>query len=327
MTRSMLWLNETDLRAAGAADHLRARADIEEALRLHAAGAAEMVPENVLPTGPDPREKAYGLPARLEGEYGVAGLKWTMHRAAADPSLPANSSLTLLNRLEDGQPEAILESGFLTCMRTAAVTGLALSRFAPLAPRRIALLGAGAQARGHLDMLAALFPEAQVTVWNRTTERAHAMAGRHPGTAVSEALDDAVADVDAILSCTSAPEPILDARAVRPGRLIAQIGFNEVSFDAIEATDDVCVDAWGDFADRSAKSLFRLYRAGRFSADRIAADLSDPACATWRPDPARSVFFSSFGLNIFDIALAARLVRDARALGLGQALPLAAGQE
>ena len=61
---SELFLTKADLIAAGALDWDAALDDIHDALALLKRGEAEMAAENVLPLGPDPRDKGYGLPAR-----------------------------------------------------------------------------------------------------------------------------------------------------------------------------------------------------------------------------------------------------------------------
>ena len=104
--------------------------------------------------------------------------------------------------------------------------------------------------------------------------------------------------------------------------MIVQVGYHEVSFAAIKASSQVVVDAWGDFAERSAKSLFQMYRAGEFAAQDVAATLETLVIDGWRPAADDSVYFSSFGLNVFDIALAARVLAAAEQQQLGTLHPL-----
>jgi len=84
----------------------------------------------------------------------------------------------------------------------------------------------------------------------------------------------------------------------------------------------VVVDLWGDFCQTSAKSLFQMYRSGAFAAESVAADLSNLLLDNWQPASNDKVYFSSFGLNIFDIALAARLLQQATEPALGSLFPL-----
>ncbi|MCE7029334.1 hypothetical protein [Jiella avicenniae] len=321
------YLSRADVIAAGGADFRLAVEDVRAATRLLRAGEASMVAESVLPVSCDARENAYGLPASLGGAIDAAGLKWAMHRAAPLGDRPSITSATFVNRLSDGRPLGLVESALLTRMRTAAVTAVAMEMLPKGSIRSVAVLGAGAQARAHVEMVRALFPEvAEIRLWNRTAGRRDALLaevfeGEDPALRPAETIRAAVEPADVVLCCTTSPEPLLGPDVVRAGRLVVQIGYHEVFFDAIDAFDHVVVDLWGDFADRSAKSLFKMYRAGRFEPGRVAADLAAVVVDGWRPPAGASVYGSSFGLNLFDIALAARVLRRAEAEGIGALLP------
>ncbi|WP_062015420.1 ornithine cyclodeaminase family protein [Aureimonas sp. AU4] len=325
---SLRYLSRADALRAGGGDWAPALDDVREATRLLRSGEAVMVPESVLPLGGDPRANAYGLPARLGGRFDAAGLKWAVHRAEPDGEVPSITNVTLVNRLSDGRPLGFVESAHLTRMRTAAVSALAMRSLATSPIRQVAVLGAGAQARAHIEMVRELFPGVEtIPVWNRTEARRDALTADFAGKAgpplrPAATPEDAVRDAEVVLCCTIAPEPIVGAGALRPGRLVVQVGYHEIDFALIEAADHVVVDLWGDFAERSAKSLFQMYRAGRFAPQDVSADLPALVVDGWRPAPGASVVFSSFGLNIFDIALASRLLRDAERDEIGTLLPL-----
>jgi ornithine cyclodeaminase len=308
-------LSRSDVAAAGGGDIAAAMADIRHCLALLRAGDAEMPAETSVRLGPPEgrQARAYALPARVGDR---AGVKWTAHRPPG--SAPAVMSLTAVNEAATGMPIGVVESALLTATRTAATSAsVLLAR----PPRRVALLGAGVQAAAHLRMLAALFPGLQsVALWNRTPARAAGLvAASHapwPITSVAR-LEVALDGADTVITCTNADTPLLGPTAMLPGRSILQVGYNEVSFDAIDRADAVVVDLWGEFRLTSAKSLFQMHRAGRFAAGRVAADLAAVVLDGWRPAEAAAVYFSSFGLNLFDIALAARVLRVAEARGIG----------
>lgn len=324
---TMRYLSRADAITAGALDWNLAVKDVREATRLLHIGQAAMVAESVMPLGEDPRSKAYGLPAYVGGVYDAAGLKWTLHRAEPANDLPSITSTTLINVLSDGRPLGMVESALLTRIRTAAVSAIAIESLRP-DPKTITILGAGAQAQTHLDMVLARFPGVKtIHLWNRTAARcaaliATAKAPTNLRLMPHDDLETALAETDVILSCTSSPHPFIAPSAVRGGRLIVQVGFHEAHFETISTCDCVTVDLWGDFADKSAKSLFQMYRAQRFTVTEVAADFPAMVVGSWRPPEGASVYFSSFGLNIFDIALAARLLRQAEALNIGTPLPI-----
>lgn len=315
-------LDEATVSQLGGGDVALALEDVKAVIQLMRLGEAQMPAENHIDLG-TPLGKAYALPARVGGTYNAAGVKWTAHRPQRPDALPAALALTLINDAQSGIPRGLLASGALTAARTAAVSALALQLAAPRPVKRVLLLGAGLHAQAHLRMLQQLFPQLeQIGVWNRSPFKLSALREVQIETDLQLALAQ---PYDAVLTCTSADQPIVDAAAVRPGRIIVQVGYHEVSFAAIKASSKVVVDAWGDFARRSAKSLFQMFRAGEFSEQDVAADLTALLLDNWRPQPDDSVYFSSFGLNVFDIALAARVLQAAEHDELGSLQSLFSG--
>ncbi len=308
----MRLLDRADVVAAGGDDVVNAMEVIRHALAELRSGRAEMPPENSVSLGADGRARAYALPARV-GD--AAGVKWTAHRP--EGHVPSIASFTMVNDAVTGLPLGLVESALLTATRTAATSAFMLMA---RPPRRVALLGAGVQARAHLRMLSALFPDLDaVTIWNRTAARAHALASVDAPFPldVCSSAEAALDQADTVITCTNAAAPILDSDAVQPGRTILQVGYHEVSFEAIERADQIVVDLWGEFRMTSAKSIFQMHRAGRFNARRVDADLASLALDRWRPGTGASVFFSSFGLNVFDVAIAANVLRLAKSQDIG----------
>ena len=324
------YLNAADVNSLGGMDPLLARADVIDVLAQLRAQSASMPAETSVPL--DGGGRAYALPARTSGKFAAAGVKWTAHRPDPSDGLPHALTLTLISDAQLGVPRGLVESAGLTAVRTAAVSGLALQHAAPRpigAGSRIAVLGAGLQAKAHLAMLASCHPDIAVLgLWNRTTERVDTLLQNHvlPNACQIERYEQ-VEDLlsqhwDAILCCTAARVPFLDERVMAHGRIVLQIGQDEIHFDAIAKASSVVVDSWGSFCETSAKSLFRMYRAKHFDVNDVSADLAEAVHGKWRPAPDAAVYFSSFGLNVFDIALAARVLQNAADTGIGTSLPL-----
>ncbi|KAB7896689.1 ornithine cyclodeaminase [Rouxiella sp. S1S-2] len=325
MNGGFRYLSQQNVAELGGADTQEAFNDACDVVTLMRQGETEM-PAEIHVTLQGERGKTYALPAKVGGRFNAVGVKWTAHRPDADDGLPQSMPLTLVNRADSGLPLGLVESSALTAARTAAVSAIALRYAAPRKVRRVLLLGAGVQAIAHLEMLGQLFPELEcVNWWHR---RPQLLINNTPTTLpwpVHEYADlpQAIAlENDAILTCTSAAEPLIDADAIRPGRIVIQVGYHEVSFAAINRCSRVVVDLWGDFCESSAKSLFQMYRAGQFSAGRVDADLGNLLLDGWRPAADDSVYFSSFGLNVFDVALAARVLTRATERNVGTLLSL-----
>lgn len=322
MSVGFRYLNQQDVINAGGTDPHLAWLDVCDTVTLMRQGQAEMPSETHVSLAGQ-RGKAYALPARVGGRFNAAGVKWTAHRPDADDGLPQAMALTLVNRADNGLPLGLVESGMLTAARTAAVSALALRYAAPREIKRVLVIGAGVQARAHLSMLSQLFSGLDCVNWWHRSATPLEVDFSTPWPLVQQTeLFPLSPEIDAIITCTSAAEPFLDTEAIRPGRLVVQVGYHEVSFAAIKQSSRVVVDLWGDFCNTSAKSLFQMYRAGEFSAGQVAADVANLLIDGWRPHEDDSVYFSSFGLNVFDIALASRVLNRAATTDAGSLLPL-----
>ncbi|MBU9825401.1 ornithine cyclodeaminase [Rahnella perminowiae] len=324
MTQGFRYLSQQDVMTLGGTQAQAALDDIRDVVTLIRQQQAQMPSETHVTLGGD-RGKAYALPASVGGRFNAAGVKWTAHRPDAHDGLPQAMAMTLINRADNGLPLGLVESAALTATRTAAVSALALRHAAPRPVQHVLLLGTGVQAMAHLEMLRQLFPELkQVSWWSRSATVFAPDSENLPWPLIrfSNLQHACAQDAGAVITCTSAAEPLLGTEAIRPGRLVIQVGYHEVAFEAIARATRVVVDLWGDFCENSAKSLFQMYRAGKFSPDRVDADLPHLLLDGWRPAPDDSVYFSSFGLNVFDIALAARVLALAQQQGTGTLLPL-----
>lgn len=323
------YLNQHQVATLGGLDPRQALQDVTDTVRLLREGAAQMPAETHVDLA-TPRGKVYALPARVGGRFNATGVKWTAHRPDIDDDLPQAMAMTLVNRADNGLPIGLVESGGLTAVRTAAVSALVLRRAAPRPVKRVLLAGAGVQARAHCEMLRVHFPDlAQLWCWNRTPDNLDAMLASldplpFPVTQVATLEEAQALEYDALIACTSAAEPWITPPFFHPGSLVMQIGYHEAGFATIGLADEVVVDAWGDFCHVSAKSLFQLFRSGGFNPDAVSADLTQLIADQWRAPADARVYFSSFGLNVFDIALAARVLQSAEAQHFGTLLPFGA---
>jgi alanine dehydrogenase len=119
--------------------------------------------------------------------------------------------------------------------RSYAVATRALAR---PAARVLALIGAGEQARHHLEALLDCSPIEQVRVWSRTQARALAFAKAHETPRVEMTVHDSIESLvrgaDIICTLTSAPDPILFGRVLEPGQHLNVVGSSVRQFREID---------------------------------------------------------------------------------------------
>ena len=149
-----------ELRYLSASDVMAAMPPLDERLRLAERTLTALVADAELPAkiGIHPRPAGsfvHAMPAFLRGSdpdggEDLVGMKWVAGFATNNAlGMPSINAVVVLNDAATGLPTAILDGGPITALRTAAVSGVAIRRFAPQltgrAPRA-ALIGAGRRA-------------------------------------------------------------------------------------------------------------------------------------------------------------------------------------
>lgn len=216
----------------------------------------------------------------------------------------------------DGRPLAVMEAGRLTAVRTAATATVAMLALAP-EPRRIAIVGAGVQARAQLQLLAATETPAQVVLGARDPLAARLLADAYPGTATGT-IRDAVADADVVFCCTGATTPVIERDWIKPGAHISSVGGSHGhEVDAATVADaEVYVEWRGAATEPPPAGAHELQGLDPDRVRLLGAVLADAA----RPPRTGLTLFKSTGHAALDVAAAAVAHRRARDHGLGRTL-------
>jgi 1-piperideine-2-carboxylate/1-pyrroline-2-carboxylate reductase [NAD(P)H] len=123
-----------------------------------------------------------------------------------------------------GRALFVLDGPTVTARRTAAVSILGLQTFLSATPLSVALLGTGAQAAGHMDALAAIFPGLIVHVVGTSAAKAQAFAHAHRHLPLETHPADTVPEtVDAVITLTTSAVPVY-TNAARNGVLVIGVG-------------------------------------------------------------------------------------------------------
>ena len=135
------------------------------------------------------------------------------------------------------RPVALLDGAALTDLRTAAVSALAVRHLLPGRARtdrlRLVVLGAGPQARAHVETMRALHDVASVTLVGRDPARVAALA-EEVGATVGDV--SSVAEADVVCCCTSATTPLFDGGLVRDDAVVVAIGSHHPTSREVDDT-------------------------------------------------------------------------------------------
>lgn len=124
----------------------------------------------------------------------------------------------------DGTLSALVDFHLVTKWKTAGDSLLAARRLARPDSRKILIVGAGTVGASLIEAFGAGFPEASITLWNRTREKAEALARDYPGAEVASELADAVEAADIIVTATMSSQPVIRGEWLRPGQHLNLIG-------------------------------------------------------------------------------------------------------
>lgn len=230
-----------------------------------------------------------------------------------------------------GSLRAVFAADRLGMMRTGAASGVATRCLARPDAEVAGVFGAGWQAEGHLEAIAAVRPLRRVKVYARNRARLEGfckMMSERLGIDVVPAVspEETVRGSDVVSTVTTSATPLFDAEWLSPGTHINAAGSNslirrELGEDVLKRCRTIVVDSV-ETALREAGDLLPLFEKGRLHARQLV-ELGDVLIGrhVGRSAPDEITLFESQGMAIQDIGLAARLELLARERGLGVELP------
>jgi len=230
--------------------------------------------------------------------------------------LPSHQATIALFDDKTGKPLALMDGTEVTALRTGAASAVATRVLARPDARVLAVLGAGVQARSHIDAATRVREFAEVRVASRSAEHARALADEVGGTAWAS-FEEAVAGADVVCACTDAGKPIFAAESLEPGMHVTSVG---ASRDGPEL--DPAVMGRGLLAVES-RVAFQPYPAGAHELQGLdpndAVELGEILAGTreGRSSPEQITIYKSMGHAVEDAAAAGLVYRRALEDGVG----------
>jgi len=303
---------------------------VERAFRLHAEGRT---------LGPG----VLGVPA-VDGGFHIkaAGLIGDRSYFAAKTNanfpqnprrfgLPTIQGTIVLADASTGVPLAIIESGSVTALRTAAATAVAASLLARRDARTATIVGCGVQGELQLAAIAAVLPLQRAWVLDADHERAESMAVRAAaslGLRVEPAKDlrAALRESDVCVTCTPARRAFVMAADVPQGMFIAAVGADSQGKQELEPALVASATLVVDVLDQCAEigELQHVLSAGLMTRAQVHAELADVVVRR-RPGRTRVdeiTVFDSSGTALEDVAAAIAVYENARETGRGTEVKL-----
>jgi len=244
--------------------------------------------------------------------------------------LPRIYASVLLLDGTTGKTLAVMEGGWLTAMRTGAVSGLATDLLARKEADVLALFGAGAQAPTQVLAIHTARPLREVRVVNRSDEHyqqlltslQELLGAACPAIVRAVSSKQALAQASLVACATVATEPLFSHEEVAPGTHINAIGAFTPEMCEVDAETLVHARIVVDQREAvlaEAGDLLQPLAAGRIGGAESWIELGElvTGAQTGRRTEEEVTVFKSVGIAVQDLAVALRVYKRAREMGVG----------
>jgi alanine dehydrogenase len=238
---------------------------------------------------------------------------------------------------ESGDPIALLDGASINPFKTGAAGAVGVDVLARPDASRLALIGAGAQARGQLRAVATVRDLERVDVYSPTAESRETFAaemndGVDATVAAVASSDAAIEDADIVITATNATEPVFDGERLEDGTHVTAMGQYAPERRELDATTVARATYVPDLLarlDRDAGAYMQALAEGAIAEGHAHAELGEVVAGTAEGRTTREeiTVFDSGGTGIETVASAAMLYEKARAEGLGQVLEFSPASE
>jgi ornithine cyclodeaminase/alanine dehydrogenase-like protein (mu-crystallin family) len=296
---------------------------VEEALIEKAHGRVQMPSKHWIERDAG---RWFGGMSCLVPKMGYAVMKWQSgSRENAGHGVPYITGMLFLNDIEDGLVAAVMDATWITQQRTAAASAVAIKYLARRPSRSFAMLGAGVQARSHLEAFRHVLPDLdEVFIYDIDPTAAEnfsavvAQAGYRPRIVASarQAMDA----TDIIVS--GGPIEPNAVRSIESGWLRPGLTAVAIDYDcywkpaALGAVDRILTDDLGQIEHIKSHRYFVGCPPPDGELGDVVAGLKPG-----REHPDQKIVILNMGVAVEDLATAREIYQIARSKKVGIELP------
>ena len=242
-------------------------------------------------------------------------------------NIPNVLAAIIVNDIETGRVEAVMDGSEITAMRTGAVSAVATKYLARQSATRVGLFGAGVQARKQLQAMREVRKIEYVKVYDTNKELAKNLTvslstDSAVDASVAHSPDEVVQESDIIATATTSSTPVFNGRLLQPGTHINAIGAftpstREVDSETVAASK-IVVDSIEAALEEAGDILIPL-KEGVIQRQNIWAELGELVIGRkrGRTSEQERTLFKSVGLGIQDAAVAKLVLQKAQNLDVG----------
>ncbi|MGD2089297.1 MAG: 2,3-diaminopropionate biosynthesis protein SbnB [Candidatus Aminicenantes bacterium] len=275
----------------------------------------------------DLKNRIIAMPAFVGGDFNMAGIKWI----ASFPDnifkgIPRAHSVVILNKAETGQPVAIINTAFLSILRTAAVTGLMIRYFDKVRPLKdvtLGIIGWGPIGQNHLRMAIDLYGDkiAKIFLYDiRPIDKSAIDFAPRDKIVIAQNWERAYVDADVFITATVSKASYID-KEPKKGSLQLNVSLRDYKTDMFEyVKDSIIVDDWEEICRE--KTDIEMMHLEKGLEEKDVKSIIDMVVGNCMADyPAEMpIMFNPMGMAVFDMAVGTYYFKEAQKKGVGEEL-------
>jgi alanine dehydrogenase len=247
-------------------------------------------------------------------------------------NLPAILATIMLFSAETGKIIATMDGSYITAIRTACASALATKALANPQTVALGILGAGVQARTHIQALIRVRKIEKIKLYSPSGASAAAVKKEMESQLkcaidVANSAEEAVRGADLVVTATTAKEPILRSAWLKPGVHINAVGSHRPDLREIDgatlARAKIIVDSRDAIMAECGDILLAL-KEKSIAENAIHAEIGEVLAKVkaGRTDQNEITLYKSVGIAIQDVAAANLVYRKALDKGVGTTVEL-----
>ncbi len=279
----------------------------------------------------NPRNRIIAMPAFIGGNINKSGIKWiASFPDNINKGLPRAHSVTILNDADTGVPVGIVNSGSLSAIRTASVSGFVLKLFIQQRkPERlkIGIVGFGPIGRHHLNMCHALLDDRieEISIYDLLPIREELIPGAvREKVTVAGSWEQAYSNADVFITCTVSKDRYIDHKP-KAGSLHLNVSLRDYKPEVFASfRKGIIVDNWEEICRENTdiEIFHKTNGLQKNDVKEIQHLLTNNFFSYLNDDD--PIMFNPMGMAVFDIAMADRFLKLAQEADAGWLLEASA---
>jgi alanine dehydrogenase len=299
---------------------------LEKAHVQYSTGKAVMPVRLVVPL-PEIQGRITSMPGFLNVDRALGMKVVTYFPDNPKGGLPGILATIMLFSAETGKLIATMDGSYITAIRTACASAMATKALANPQTPVLGILGAGVQARAHIEALTRVRSIERIRIYSPSGMGAPGIKNDMEPTVkipieVARSAEEAVRDADLVATVTTAKQPIVNRQWLKPGAHINAVGSHRPDLREIDgatlARSKIVVDSREAVMAECGDILLAI-KENNISSDSIHAEIGEVLAGvkSGRTSAGEITLYKSVGIAIQDVAAANLVYRKALELKIG----------